>query len=67
MVSSSCDKALGHDGLPTKFFKETVEEIALELLVAYQAMLQLGQLSNFLNQGLIVLIPKSGDPSLIKK
>jgi hypothetical protein len=30
----------------------------LELLVTYQAMLQLGHLSNFFNHGLIVLIPK---------
>jgi len=66
VVSLSCGKALGHDGLPTKFFQETVEEITLELLAAYQAMLQLGQLSNKFNQGWIVLIPKSGDPSLIK-
>jgi hypothetical protein len=49
-----------------KFFQETIEEIALESLAAYQAMLQLGQLSKIFNQGLIMLIPKSGDPSLIK-
>jgi len=66
VVSLSCGKALGHDGLPMKFFQEIVEEITLELLAAYQAMLQLGQLSNKFNQGWIVLIPKSGDPSLIK-
>jgi hypothetical protein len=66
VMSLSCVKALGHDGLPTKFFQETVEKIALELLVAYQTMLQLGQFLKFFNHGLIVLIPKFRDPLLIQ-
>jgi hypothetical protein len=53
------------DGLLVKFFQETLNETSPALLEATKAMLEVGQLSKFLNKGLIVLIPKFGDRFLI--
>ncbi len=56
-------KALGHDGVPMEFFHECAQEVALDLLQAFMAMLSKGATSAFINKGLITLtlIPKSGD------
>ncbi len=56
-------KALGHDGIPTIFFQEYVNEVAPMLLLAFKAMLARGLTSEYINKGMITLIPKSGDHS----
>ncbi len=56
-------KSPGHDGLPTKFFQENVEEIAPTLFLAFRVMFSLGLTSDFINKGMITLIPKFGDHS----
>ncbi len=56
-------KAPGHNGIPTEFFQEYVNEVAPALLLAFKAMLARGLTSNFINKGMITLIPKSGDHS----
>jgi hypothetical protein len=59
-------KALGHDGIPTKFFQECVEEVVPMLLLAFKAMLAQGRTSDHINKGTITLIPKSGDHSKLR-
>ncbi len=54
-------ETLGHNGFPIELFQDTFEEIGGDLLEAFKAMQNLGQLSNFLNKSLIILIPKFGD------
>jgi hypothetical protein len=54
-------KAPKHNVFPTEFFQNTFEETRRDLLEAFKAMLNLGQLLDFLNKGLIVLILKYGD------
>ncbi len=62
IVALPCGKTLGHNGLPIELFQDTFEEIGGNLLEAFiKAMLNLRQLSNLFNKGLIMLIPKSGD------
>ncbi len=56
-------KAIGKDGLPMEFFKENSKDVAPTLLQAYIAMLELGNTSEFINKGLIFLIPTFGDHS----
>jgi hypothetical protein len=56
-------KTLGHDGLPTEFFQENMEEIAPTLFLDFRAMLSLGLTSDFINKGMITLIPKFGNHS----
>jgi hypothetical protein len=56
-------KARGHDGIPTKFFQEYGNEVALTLLLAFKAMLAQGLNSEYINKGMITLIPKSRDHS----
>lgn len=56
-------KAIGRDGLPMEFFKENSKDVAPHLLQAYIAMLELGNTSEFINKGLIFLIPTFGDHS----
>jgi hypothetical protein len=58
-------KAPGCDGIPTKFFQEFVDEISPTLLQAFTAMLRNGETSEWINKGLITLIPKSGDHAKI--
>jgi hypothetical protein len=58
-------KAPKHNVFPTKFFQKTFEETRGHLVEAFKAMLNLGQLLDFLNRGLIVLILKYGDCSKI--
>jgi hypothetical protein len=54
-------KAPGHDGMPTKFFQENVEETTPTLLLAFRTMLSLGPTLDFINKGMITLIQKFGD------
>jgi hypothetical protein len=56
-------KAPGHDGIPTEFFQEYVNEIAPTLLLAFKAMLAQGLTSEYINKGMITLILKSEDHS----
>jgi hypothetical protein len=58
-------KVPGCDGIPTKFFQEFVDEISPTLLQAFSAMLRNGETSEWINKGLITLIPKSGDHAKI--
>jgi hypothetical protein len=55
------DKAPGSDDIPTEFFQELTKEIAPTLLLAFRAMLNIGETSARINKGIITLIPKSGD------
>jgi hypothetical protein len=57
------NKTPGQDRIPIEFFQSCVNEVALSLLMAYTAMLNLGEASAFINRGLITLIPKIGDRS----
>jgi exonuclease III len=66
IVAMPKDKALGSDGIPTEFFQEFVEEISPTLLQAFSAMLRGGETSEWINKGLITLIPKSGDHAKIR-
>ncbi len=59
-------KALGHDGIPIEFFQACASEVAPTLLKAYTAMLTSGEASNYINRGLITLIPKTGDCSKLR-
>ncbi len=59
-------KAPGHDGIPIEFFKACASEVAPTLLKAYTAMLASGEVSNYINMGLITLIPKTGDRSKLR-
>ncbi len=56
-------KAPRHDGIPTKFFQKYVNEVAPTLLLAFKAMLARGLTLEYINKGMITLIPKSGDHS----
>jgi hypothetical protein len=59
-------KALGHDGIPTEFFQEYVNEVAPMLLLAFKAMLAHGLTSEYIKKGMITLIMKSGDHSKLR-
>jgi hypothetical protein len=59
-------KAPGHDTIPIEFFQACAYEVAPTLLKAYTAMLASGEASNYINMGLITLIPKIGDRSKLK-
>ncbi len=56
-------KAPGHNRIPTEFFQEYVNEVALTLLLAFKAMLTWGLTSEYINKGMITLILKSRDHS----
>lgn len=60
-------KAPSHDGLPTEFFQENVEETAPMFLPAFQTMISLVLTSDFINKGMITLIPKFKDHSKLGK
>jgi hypothetical protein len=51
-------KAPGHNGIPTEFFQEYVNEVAPTWLLAFKAMLARGLTSEHINEGMITLIPK---------
>jgi hypothetical protein len=59
-------KAPGHDGIPIEFFQTCASEVAPTLFKAHTAMLASGEASNYINRGLITLIPKTGDRSKLK-
>jgi hypothetical protein len=59
-------KAPGCDGIPTEFFQEFVDEISPTLLQAFSAILRNRETSEWINKGLITLIPKSGDHAKIE-
>jgi hypothetical protein len=63
ITSSPKGKAPGHDDLPTEFFRENVEETTPMLLLAFRTMLSIGLTLDFINKGMITLIPKFGDHS----
>jgi hypothetical protein len=63
IVAMPKGKAPGRDGLPMEFFQENSEEMAPTLLQAYKTTLELRNTLEFINKGLITLIPKSGDHS----
>jgi hypothetical protein len=52
-------KAPGHNGIPIEFFQACASEVAPTMLKAYTAMLASGETSNYINRGLITLIPKT--------
>ncbi len=56
-------KAPGHDGIPIEFFQIYVNGVAPTLLVAFKAMLARGLTWEYINKGMITLIPKSEDHS----
>jgi hypothetical protein len=59
-------KAPGHDGIPIEFFQACASEVAPTLLKAYTAMLASKEASNYINKGLITLIPKMGNRSKLR-
>jgi hypothetical protein len=59
-------KAPRHNGIPTKFFQKYVNEVAPTLLLAFKVMLAQGLTSEYINKGMITLIPKSGDHSKLR-
>lgn len=59
-------KALGPDGLPIEFYKVNIEWIIEELLEVYKEAIEIGSLGLDINRGIIKLLPKDGDKSLIK-
>ncbi len=54
-------KAPGHDGIPMEFFHECVQEIAPDLHQAFTTLFNEGEISVYINKGIITLIPKSSD------
>jgi hypothetical protein len=54
-------KASGHDRIPMEFFHECEKEIAPDLHQAFTTLLNEGKTSEFINKGIITLIPKFGD------
>jgi len=54
-------KTPGHDNIPMEFFHECEQEIALDLLQAFTALLSEGKTSAYTNKAVITFIPKSGD------
>jgi len=59
-------KAPRHGGIPIEFFQACASEVAPTLLKAYTTMLASGEALNYINRGLITLIPKTGDRSKLK-
>ncbi len=51
-------KMSGKDGIPKKIVQENLKQMVSTLLKTYNAMLDLGSTSAFMNKDLIVLIPK---------
>jgi len=58
--------APGDDGIPTDFFKSCSAEVEQDLLEAVREAIKKGALSRLHNRGIITLIPKGGDGTLIK-
>lgn len=60
------NKAPGPDGLLVEFYKTNIDWIADDLYDIYNEALATGTLGEFINRGIIKLIPKEGDKALIK-
>jgi hypothetical protein len=60
------DKAPGPDGLPAEFYKANSKWICNALVDLYNEAIDIGTLGRNINSGIIKLIPKEGDKSLIK-
>ncbi len=63
ITSLSKGKALGHNGIPIKFFQKIVNKVAPTLLLAFKATSAQGLTLEYINKGTITLIPKLGDYS----
>lgn len=59
-------KASGPNGLPAEFYKSNIDWIAQDLLDVYTEALVNGSLGSDINRGIIKLIPKDGDKTLMK-
>lgn len=62
----SNDKATGPDGLPVEFYKANEEWICQDLHELYTKAYENVSLGELINKGIIKLLPKEGDKSLIK-
>ena len=60
------DKSLGMDGLPIEFYKDNLDWIGEELFLFYNDAFDNGSLGSDVNRGIIKLLPKIGDRSLVK-
>lgn len=67
ILSLKNNKTLGIDGLPTKFYKVFIKWIFDDLYTIYNEALEKGSLGKNINKGVIKLLPKEGDQTLIKK
>lgn len=61
------DKAHGPDGPPIEFYKVNSDWTCKDLYDIYSEAYTKGTLGNFINRGIIKLIPKEGDKSLLQK
>ena len=59
-------KSPGLDGFPAEFYKINKSWICLELLGVYEEAFKKGSLGGSINKGVIKLLPKVGDKSLVK-
>lgn len=66
ILSLKDDKSLGVDGLPVEFYKTFLDWVCEDLLLVYKEAFEKGTLGNKINEGIIKLIPKEGDRSLVK-
>lgn len=62
----SSDKSPSPDGLPVEFYKSNMSWIEKELCQVYSEAITQGTLGQEINVGLIKLIPKEGDKTLVK-
>lgn len=60
------NKAPSLDGLPTEFYKANLDWVTHDLYDIYNEALDNGTLGEFINKGIVKLIPKDGDKVLIK-
>lgn len=60
------NKAPSLDGLPVEFYKANLEWVMHDLYDIYNEALGNGTLGEFINKGIVKLIPKEGDKVLIK-
>ena len=60
------DKAPGPDGLSVEFYKANLSWISKDLFDLYNEAISVGSLSPEINRGIIKLLPKEGDKSLLK-
>ncbi|XP_059067540.1 uncharacterized protein LOC131858343 [Cryptomeria japonica] len=60
------DKAPGPDGFSVEFYKANISWISKDLLDIYNEAMRVGTLSSKINRGIIMLLPKDGDKTLIR-